>query len=1550
MATSDLLFQIIDWRNFEEEDVDADSDERNIKKYKIGIYGRTANNETVYLKVNNYTPFFYVEIPSNWKKSTISMFVSALKNQVYYKDRDALKDYDTVNRYKFWGFSNYKMYHFIRLVFHNHSGMRSFERALKKPIKNRLLSKIPKKYNIYESNVEPFLRCMHIRDLQACGWVKINKGKYTSNKEDHKVTICDLDAECSWTDIDKVDTHDILPFTIASFDIECTSGDGSFPQAERESDKIIQIGTTFSKYGEDDCYYKHIVTLGSCDPIPGVDVESYENESDVLVAWTNMIKRMNPDIMTGYNIFGFDYKYLRDRSKKLGCFYKFSRLDRTKGEITNVVEKQLSSSALGDNNLIYYDMIGRVQVDLMKVIQKDHKLQSYKLDSVAAYFIRENIIKITIIEIDDDFDIGSEEPDSFMSVIDTKSTYGLKVDQYITIYYNDGLSDNVYKDSKKFKIINLTKLSITVLGSLDGEEMDLIKYPMIYWCQAKDDVPPNEIFRLQKGNSKDRAKIAKYCIQDCVLCNKLIAKLQIITNNIGMANVCHVPLSYLFLRGQGVKIFSLVSKKCRLKKHLIPVIKKKYVPPGEEKDKDKKKVSKIEEQLRKLGLEGEDDEEEDDTGYEGATVFKPDRGVHFEPVAVLDYASLYPRCMIHRNISHECILLDDIKGKIIKMEHVLSNTVLHTSGTQKLKAGIKIYILLNSIQSEKSYDVIDVTRDTITIGKKLDIPCINECSMHWYIPSQYDNLPGYVYRNVNYRQKKPEIEDIKGSIKVKPKKKNKDAVDDDEEEHIEYDIVTCRYAQKLDGSLGIVPEILRDLLDARGETKNLMKSELDSFKKNILDGLQLAYKVTANSLYGQTGARTSSIYLKHIAASTTATGREMLILAKEFNQTIFLRMVDLILRKQFKTYKKEMNVLFDGKIKEFDVTQDYIDLVDVSPDLIVKVKEERFIDKKLGHTGRNDFIQYFKEEIIRLLGTKFHINPKVIYGDSVVGNTPLILKDRYDTIHIKTIESLGDEWKSYEQFKIEDTSIKCKEQSTCPYQVWTNNKWSPIKRVIRHITNKKIYRVLTHTGCVDVTEDHSLLNEKGEQIKPKDCKIGTRLLNSFPKINNKVIECSNDEACETEDMSYDCIDQITAQSQYALLKNLGYIVSINTRKDKPNIFRLTATKNKSQEANNAIKEIYDISSEYYGEKEEITVYDLETEEGIFHAGIGDIVVKNTDSVFINFYMYDRETNKEQTDNKSLNIAIRLGIIAGLLINKIMPFPHDLEYEKTFWPFCILTKKRYVGNLYEYDPTKFGQVSMGIVLKRRDNAQIVKIVCGGIVRSILNDKSVVKAIEFAEETLQKILSKKYPMDKFIITKTLRGGYKDRTRILHAVLADRMGERDPGNKPQSNDRIPYAYVITKKKVELQGDRVENPDFIVKNNLQLDFLFYITNQIMKPSVQFLALLIKDPAKVFNKYIIMEENRRKGARPISHYFEQEKNKSIEDNGLLMDMDDLDNLDNDIFKSVKKSKSSNKIKKLKKINSPPSSKKLTKQKKIKIDMNELSDVKFDSKKGGFVL
>jgi DNA polymerase elongation subunit (family B) len=126
---------------------------------------------------------------------------------------------------------------------------------------------------------------------------------------------------------------------------------------------------------------------------------------------------------------------------------------------------------------------------------------------------------------------------------------------------------------------------------------------------------------------------------------------------------------------------------------------------------------------------------------------------------------------------------------------------------------------------------------------------------------------------------------------------------------------------------------------------------------------------------------------------------------------------------------------------------------------------------------------------------------KVYYGDSVTGDTPLVLRDSVtNLVYIKTIDNLVEEdaWKSYDQFKPGEFDRIQKQQGKCKYLIWTEGDWREIRRVIRHKTNKKMYRINTHTGCIDVTADHSLMKPDRTKIKPSELQIGTELLHSFP--------------------------------------------------------------------------------------------------------------------------------------------------------------------------------------------------------------------------------------------------------------------------------------------------------------------------------------------------------------------------------------------------------------------------------------------------------------------
>jgi DNA polymerase elongation subunit (family B) len=283
-----------------------------------------------------------------------------------------------------------------------------------------------------------------------------------------------------------------------------------------------------------------------------------------------------------------------------------------------------------------------------------------------------------------------------------------------------------------------------------------------------------------------------------------------------------------------------------------------------------------------------------------------------------------------------------------------------------------------------------------------------------------------------------------------------------------------------------------------------------------------------------------------------------------------------------------------------------------------------------------------------------------------------------------------------------------------------------------------------------------------------------------------------------------------------------------------------------------------------------------------------MIVHNTDSIFNDFVIMKKGTTEVIHDKTSLQPAIELGILVSKFVQVRLRFPHELSYEKTFFPFAIFSKKRYVGNKYTEDDIEFTQTSMGIVLKRRDNAMIVKRVIGGMVDIMMNEIDCDKTIAFTKKSIRDIFRSKYPIKDFVTSKTIKdinkykqsvkkdlkgnivldadGNEQNFINIAHVMLAQKMIKEKRANAPQMNDRVPFAYIEVPKlrgQKVLQGEKIEHPDYIIQNNLKLDYMFYITNQIMLPAIQFLELVTakpEDATELFNDLIKEEECKRAG------------------------------------------------------------------------------------------
>ena len=124
---------------------------------------------------------------------------------------------------------------------------------------------------------------------------------------------------------------------------------------------------------------------------------------------------------------------------------------------------------------------------------------------------------------------------------------------------------------------------------------------------------------------------------------------------------------------------------------------------------------------------------------------------------------------------------------------------------------------------------------------------------------------------------------------------------------------------------------------------------------------------------------------------------------------------------------------------------------------------------------------------------------------------------------------------------------------------------------------------------------------------------------------------------------------------------------------------------------------------------------------------------------------------------------------------------------------------------------------------------------------LQEKDVRKAAAFVKQKLKDILDNKVPLEKFVLSKSLRDDYKNPEQIAHRVLADRMADRDPGTAPKVGDRVQYVYVEGAKKGAKQGDKIEHIDYVRAKKLSVDTTFYVTNQIQNPVAQLFALCIE-------------------------------------------------------------------------------------------------------------
>ena len=365
-----VVFQAITW-----EARDEVLDEDTIQHH-VSIFGKTEDGRSVCV-TTQVLPYFYVRLGHAGMSLGRSIYAA-----IDERCPGGLVSCSVVQAKDIWGFTNNEEINFLRLDFANLASRRRANFILKKPIH---LTGGSRKLHVYESNLDPVLRLMHETGIQSTGWLDASVACGKNN-----IAHVDVDLFCrDWKSLKPVARDDIAPFVVCSFDIETNSSTGKFPNPDLYMDACFQIGVSLCRFGEDTPYDKVCFCYKQTDPNigDGTRILSYDTEKEMLLAFTAYVREMSCDVLTGWNIFGFDLEYIYKRAVMNACAHDVMMFGRFKNRTCELVEKRLSSSALGDNTLKLIPMPGRFVFDLFGEVKKGYKLDSYKLDNVSKLYL-----------------------------------------------------------------------------------------------------------------------------------------------------------------------------------------------------------------------------------------------------------------------------------------------------------------------------------------------------------------------------------------------------------------------------------------------------------------------------------------------------------------------------------------------------------------------------------------------------------------------------------------------------------------------------------------------------------------------------------------------------------------------------------------------------------------------------------------------------------------------------------------------------------------------------------------------------------------------------------------------------------------------------------------------------------------------------------------------------------------------------------------------------------------------------------------------------------
>ncbi|ERF72347.1 DNA polymerase delta catalytic subunit [Endocarpon pusillum Z07020] len=359
-------------------------------KTVLKLFGVTETGHSVLLHVTDFLHYLYVAAPTSFVRTDCEPFKAYLETKLA-QNSPAIHSVQIVMRENLFGFQGNQKNPYLKITVTDPKYINKLRTTIENGTGNykRMWKNVEGGLMTFDS-IQYVLRFMIDTGISGMSWVEVPPQKYTVMPQRDRLSNCQIEAFVHYRDLiahsNDGEWAKMAPLRILSFDIECAGRKGVFPEANQ--DPVIQIANVVTRYGESKPFIRNVFVLDTCSLIVNTQILPFDAEEKMLMAWKDFLEEADPDVIIGYNIANFDFPYLLDRAKHLKL-QKFPYWTRLKNVQSSAKETNFSSKQMGNRDTKATNTNGRIQLDLLQLVQRDHQLRSYTLNSVCAHFLGE---------------------------------------------------------------------------------------------------------------------------------------------------------------------------------------------------------------------------------------------------------------------------------------------------------------------------------------------------------------------------------------------------------------------------------------------------------------------------------------------------------------------------------------------------------------------------------------------------------------------------------------------------------------------------------------------------------------------------------------------------------------------------------------------------------------------------------------------------------------------------------------------------------------------------------------------------------------------------------------------------------------------------------------------------------------------------------------------------------------------------------------------------------------------------------------------------------